>query len=188
MLQPSSSSSSSLSSPHHLPFHGDALFNRYSSREQACPPREGATSLAATVSPLHVASTCAVPAPAPGGHSCVFWKMGFGFFSNKNLFKKIHESESPLIPLGTPEEGKPALQPPHPSSTRDEAANTFGGASRGQHQHGAPPRTREQRSHWVAGDSGLGATHTHALCQHPIPTALWAACHPSPLLPPMLFL
>lgn len=128
MLQPSSSSSSSLSSPHHLPFHGDALFNRYSSREQACPPREGATSLVATVSPLHVASTCAVPAPAPapGGHSCVFWKMGFGFFSNKNLFKKIHESESPLIPVGTPEEGKPALQPPHPSSTQGEAANTFG--------------------------------------------------------------
>lgn len=84
--------------------------------------------MVATVSPLHVASTCAVPAPAPapGGHSCVFWKMGFGFFSNKNLFKKIHESESPLIPVGTPEEGKPALQPPHPSSTQGEAANTFG--------------------------------------------------------------
>lgn len=186
MLQPSSSSSSSLSSPHHLPFHGDALFNRYSSRGQACPPREGATNLVATVSPLHVASTCAMPAPAPapGGHSCVFWKMGFGFFSNKNLFKKIHESESPLIPVGTPEEGKPALQPPHPSSTRGEAANTFGGASTSM-GHPPGPESRE-----VTGWLGTVAwvPHTHALCQHPIPTALWAACHPSPLLPPMLFL
>lgn len=77
-------------SPHHLPFHRDALFNHYSCREQVHPPREGATSLAATASPLPVTSTCTVPSSAlvPGGHAHVFWKMGFGFFSNKNLFKK----------------------------------------------------------------------------------------------------
>lgn len=122
--------------------------------------------------------------PRQVGTLVSFGKWGSVSFPIKIFLKNIHESESPLIPVGTPEEGKPALQPPHPSSTQGEAANTFGGASTSM-GHPPGPESRE-----VTGWLGTVAwvPHTRALCQHPIPTALWAACHPSPLLPPMLFL
>lgn len=104
----------------------------------------------------------------PIGCSHLFWEMGFGFFSNKNLFKKTYMSQTlPAIPVqrcgaGTPgEEGGSGPAPSHPSLLRVMLRGGSAGVGFVAPRGGLPiPRDqKEQSSHRVPGDSSLGATH-----------------------------
>lgn len=110
----------------------------------------------------------------PTGCSHLFWEMGFGFFSNKNLFKKTYMSQTlPAIPVqrcgaGTPgEEGGSGPAPSHPSLLRV----MLRGGSAGMGFVAPPgclpiPRDqKEQSSHRVPGDSSVGGTHSSTSSQ-----------------------